>query len=79
LLQQLAGQITWAIGGAFKSAPNPFKHCFIIGAIFRSQLIIAGHALFTENSEQYYIEALEAIANAIKPAKPRRGLKFLKL
>nr|CAD2145609.1 unnamed protein product [Meloidogyne enterolobii] len=72
MLQQLAGQTTWAIGSSFKLAPVPFKHCFVIGALFRSQLIVAAHALLTENSEQSYIEALDAVASAIKPAKPRR-------
>ncbi|KAL7073867.1 hypothetical protein ACQ4LE_007014 [Meloidogyne hapla] len=72
MLQHLAGQSIWAIGSTFKSAPRPFKQCFIIGAIFRNQLIIAAHALLPQHSEEFYIEALEAIANAIDPAKPRK-------
>ncbi|CAK5024843.1 unnamed protein product [Meloidogyne enterolobii] len=72
MLQQLAGQTTWTIGSSFKLAPAPFKHCFVIGTIVRSQLIVAAHALLTENSEQFYIEALNAVVAAIRPAKPRR-------
>ncbi|KAL7073866.1 hypothetical protein ACQ4LE_007017 [Meloidogyne hapla] len=72
LLQQLAGQITWTIGLSFKATPNPFTHSFIVGAIFRSQFLVVAHALLTENSEHFYIEALEAIAAAVKPTKPRR-------
>nr|CAD2156157.1 unnamed protein product [Meloidogyne enterolobii] len=72
MLQQLAAQSIWAIGSTFKSAPKPFKQCFIIGAIFRNQLIIAAHALLPEHSEEFYTEALEAISNAVEPAKPRK-------
>nr|CAD2147780.1 unnamed protein product [Meloidogyne enterolobii] len=72
MLQQLAGQTTWTIGASFKVAPAPFKHAFVIGTIVRSQLIVAAHALLTENSEQFYIEALNAVSAAVRPTKPRR-------
>nr|CAD2145606.1 unnamed protein product [Meloidogyne enterolobii] len=72
MLQQLAGQTTWTIGASFKLAPSPFKHCFVVGVLVRSQLIVAAHALLTENSEQLYMEALNAVVAAIRPAKPRR-------
>ena len=76
MLSQLAAQSIWAIGSTFKSAPKPFKQCFIIGAIFRNQLIIAAHALLPEHSEEFYSEALEAISSAVEPAKPRKSLNF---
>uniref|UniRef100_A0A914NFW8 MULE transposase domain-containing protein n=1 Tax=Meloidogyne incognita TaxID=6306 RepID=A0A914NFW8_MELIC len=72
MLQQLAGQTTWTIGASFKVAPAPFKHAFVIGTIVRSQLIVAAYALLTENSEQFYIEALNAVSVAVRPTKPRR-------
>ncbi|CAK5025731.1 unnamed protein product [Meloidogyne enterolobii] len=72
MLQQLAGQTTWTIGASFKLAPSPFKHCFVVGVLVRSQLIVAAHALLTENSEQLCMEALNAVVAAIRPAKPRR-------
>jgi len=74
MLQQLAGQTTWTIGASFKLAPSPFKHSFVIGTIVRSQLIVAAHALLSENSEQFYIEALNAVAAAVRPTKPRRSI-----
>ena len=76
MLQQLAGQTSWTIGSSLKLAPAPFKHSFVIGTIVRSQLIVAAHALLSENSEQFYIEALNAVAAAVRPTKPRRSIFF---
>ena len=76
MLQQLAGQTSWTIGSSFKLAPAPFKHCFVVGVLVRNQLIVAAHALMTENSEQLYMEALNAVVAAIRPTKPRRGIFF---
>uniref|UniRef100_A0A915NRF8 MULE transposase domain-containing protein n=1 Tax=Meloidogyne floridensis TaxID=298350 RepID=A0A915NRF8_9BILA len=72
MLQQLAGQTTWTIGTSFRLIPAPFKYCFVIATVLRSQLIVAAHALLTENSEAFYMEALDAISAAVKPTKPRR-------
>uniref|UniRef100_A0A914ND54 FLYWCH-type domain-containing protein n=1 Tax=Meloidogyne incognita TaxID=6306 RepID=A0A914ND54_MELIC len=72
MLQQLAGQTTWTIGASFKLAPSPFKYSFVIGTIVRGQLIVAAHALLTENSESFYMEAMDAVAGPVKPTKPRR-------
>ncbi|CAK5024841.1 unnamed protein product [Meloidogyne enterolobii] len=72
MLQQLAGQTTWTICVSFRPLPAPFKHCFVIATVLRSQLIVAAHTLLTENSEAFYMEALDAIAAAVKPTKPRR-------
>jgi len=74
MLQQLAGQTTWTIGTSFRLIPAPFKYCFVIATVLRSQLIVAAHALLTENSEAFYMEALDAIAAAVKPTKPRRSI-----
>jgi len=76
MLQQLAGQTTWTIGASFKLAPSPFKYSFVIGTIVRGQLIVAAHALLTENSESFYMEAMDAVAGPVKPTKPRRSIFF---
>uniref|UniRef100_A0A914NNT2 MULE transposase domain-containing protein n=1 Tax=Meloidogyne incognita TaxID=6306 RepID=A0A914NNT2_MELIC len=76
MLQQLAGQTTWTIGTSFRLIPAPFKYCFVIATVLRSQLIVAAHALLTENSEAFYMEALDAISAAVKPTKPRRNVKW---